>query len=184
MPHRGFTLVEALVALLLGVLVVAVAASGSLSAQRLTTVLEARGTASQRTTAVPALIGGALALAGRGLEVCGIQVDDGGARLRIHGIDIGDAQASTLEIFAGLDGGGRPALYRHTPPFVRQPWLEDVVTFAVPLGRDLDGGGWRDLDQDGRTRWTALRVELAWSDGDRRSYDLPLPQLPCAGALP
>jgi prepilin-type N-terminal cleavage/methylation domain-containing protein len=180
--RRGFTLVEALVALVLGSLVLAVAAAGSVSVRRMAATLEARGTASQRATAVPALLGGALALAGRGLDGCGLQVDGGGARLRMLGVESAGT-ATAVELFADLDGGGRPALYRRTPPFARQPWLEDVVAFAVSMGRDGDGA-WRRVDHDDRTRWSALRVELAWSDGDRRTYDLPLPQAPCAGVLP
>ena len=183
MTGRGLTLVEVLVALAVGVLVLGLAATTGVSARRISTVIDARATAGQRATAVPLLIGGALALAGRGLDDCGLHVTDGDRRARARGVELGSVDASTIEVFAGLDGGGRPALYHRTVPHARQPWLEDVTAFEVVAARD-EGLAWRALTHDGTTRWTALRVTLAWRDGDARTYDVKLPHEPCAAALP
>ncbi len=182
MSRRGLTLVEVLVALAIGSLVLSLAAATSQSSRRLSAAIDARATAGQRATAVPRLVGGALALAGRGLDGCGLQVADGGVRVRVHGVDLGDEQPETVEVFAGLDGGGRPALYHRTVPYARQPWLEDVTGFRVLAARDEDGT-WRPIEHDAAMRWRALRVELSWTDGDVRSYELRLPHTPCAEPL-
>jgi prepilin-type N-terminal cleavage/methylation domain-containing protein len=182
MNRRGLTLVEVLVALAIGTLVLALAAATSQSSRRLSAAIDARATAGQRATAVPLLIGGALARAGRGLDGCGLEVADDGRRARLHGFGLGDVEPKTLEVFAGLDGGRRPALYHRTLPHPRQPWLEDVTGFRVLAGRD-DGGAWRAIEHDTVTRWTAIRVELGWIDGDVRTYELRLPHAPCAEPL-
>lgn len=182
MRLRGLTLVEVLVALAIGALVLTLAASSAQSSRRLGAALDGMAVAGQRRTAVPLLVGGALARAGRGLEGCGLQVADGGARARIIGVGPGDAVPETVELFAGLDGGGRPALYHRTLPHARQPWLEDVTEFRVLAGRAGDGD-WRPVAHDAVTRWTALRVELAWTDGDLRAYEVRLPHAPCAEPL-
>ena len=182
MNRRGLTLVEVLVALAIGTLILALAAATSQSSRRLSAAIDARATAGQRATAVPLLIGGALALAGRGLDGCGLEVADDGRRARLHGIGLGDVEPKTKEIFAGLDGGRRPALYHRTVPHPRQPWIEDVVGFRVLAGRD-EGGAWRTIAHDALTRWTAIRVELVWADDDVRTYDLRLPHAPCAEPL-
>lgn len=179
MRPQGLTLVEVLVALAIGALVLALAAATVHSSRRLSAVLEARAVAGQRRTAVPLLVGGALARAGRGLEGCGLQVADEGARARVLGVDLGDAAPETVEVFAGLDGGGRPALYLRTLPHARQPWLEDVTGFRVLAGRD-EVGAWRVVEHDAVARWTALRIELTWADGDQRTYEVRLPHAPCA----
>jgi prepilin-type N-terminal cleavage/methylation domain-containing protein len=183
MRRRGLTLVEVLVALAIGSLVVTLASATSFSSRKMNAVLDARAVAGQRTTAVPQLLGGALALAGRGIDGCGLELLDDGRRVRVRGVDLGDALPSTVEVFAGVDGGGRPALYHRSLPYVRQPWLEDVVGFEVVAGRDRDGS-WRELAHDGATRWTALRVTLSWSDDDVRTYERTLPHAPCAEAVP
>jgi prepilin-type N-terminal cleavage/methylation domain-containing protein len=181
--RRGLTLVEVLVALAIGSLVVALASATSLSSRRMNAVLDARAVAGQRATAIPQLVGGALALAGRGIDGCGLQVLDDGRRVRVRGVDLGDLVPSTIDVFAGLDGGGRPALYHRTLPHVRQPWLEDVVGFEVGAARDVDGT-WRDVLHDASTRWTTLRVTLSWRDNDVRTYEHVLPHAPCAESLP
>jgi prepilin-type N-terminal cleavage/methylation domain-containing protein len=181
--RRGLTLVEVLVALAIGTLVVGLASATSLSSRRMNAVIDARAIAGQRSTAVPQLVGGALALAGRGIDGCGLQILDGGRRVRVRGVDLGDTVPSTVEVFAGLDGGGRPALYHRTLPYVRQPWLEDVVGFEVVAARDGEGL-WREVTHDATTRWTTLRVTLSWSDNDVRTYERPLPHAPCAEVLP
>jgi prepilin-type N-terminal cleavage/methylation domain-containing protein len=180
--RRGLTLVEVLVAVAIGSLVIALAAATSLSSRRMHAVLDARAVAGQRTTAVPQLVGGALLLAGRGIDGCGLQVLDAGRRVRVRGVDRGDSTPSTVEVFAGLDGGGRPALYHRTLPYVRQPWLEDVVGFEVNEARN-ETGSWSAVDHDAVTRWTALRVTLSWRDNDVRTYELRLPHAPCAEPL-
>jgi prepilin-type N-terminal cleavage/methylation domain-containing protein len=182
MSSRGLTLVEVLVALAIGSLVITLASATSVSSRRMHAVLDARAIAGQRATAIPQLVGGALALSGRGLDGCGLQVLDGGRRVRVRGVDIGDTAPSTVEVFAGLDGGGRPALYHRTLPYVRQPWLEDVVAFEVTEARD-EAGSWGTVAHDASTRWTALRVTLSWTDNDVRSYELRLPHAPCAEPL-
>ena len=179
MRRRGLTLVEVLVALAVGSLVLSLAAATAQSSRRLSGVIDARAIAGQRKTAVPLLIGGALARAGRGLDGCGLHVAQGGERARVHGIALGDTEPETVEVFAALDGGGRPALYHRTVPHSRQPWLENVTGFRALVGRDEDGS-WRAIDHDSVTRWTALRIELAWTDGDVRTYVLRLPHAPCA----
>ncbi len=182
MTRRGLTLVELLVALAIGSLVLTLAAAASESSRRLSSAIDARATAGQRTTAVPLLVGGAVALAGRGLDGCGLEVTDGGMRVRVLGVGVGDSDPETVEVFAGLDGGRRPALYLRTVPHARQPWLEDVTVFRVLGGRD-DAGTWRAIEHDAVTRWTAIRVELGWTDGDVRAYELRLPHAPCAEPL-
>lgn len=182
MSRRGLTLAEVLVALAIGSLVLALAAATSQSGRRLSATVAARAMAGQRATAVPLLVGRALSLAGRGLDGCGLQMADGGQRTRVRGVDLGDETPETVEIFAGLDGGGRSALYHRTVPHARQPWLEDVTGFRVLAARD-EGGTWRTIEHDAVTRWAALRVELSWTDGDARTYELRLPHAPCAEPL-
>jgi prepilin-type N-terminal cleavage/methylation domain-containing protein len=181
--RRGLTLVEVLVALAIGSLVITLASATSLSSRRMNVVLDARAVAGQRSTAVPQLVGGALALAGRGMDGCGLQLLDEGRRVRVRGVDIGDALPSTIEVFAGLDGGGRPALYHRTLPYARQPWLEDVVGFEVVAAQD-EHGAWREVVHDTTTRWTALRMTVSWTDNDVRTYERPLPHSPCAEIMP
>ena len=183
MSRRGLTLVEVLVALAIGLLVLSLAAATSQSSRRVYAAIDARATVGQRVTAVPLLVGGALALAGRGLDGCGLHVADGGLRARAYGVDRDGGQPETVEVFAGLDGGGRPALYHRTLPHARQPWLEDVTGFRVLAGRDEEGA-WRPLEHDAVTRWTGLRAELSWADGDVRTYEVGLPHAPCAEPLP
>jgi prepilin-type N-terminal cleavage/methylation domain-containing protein len=183
MTRRGLTLVEVLVALAIGSLVLSLAAATGQSSRRLNGVIDARAIAGQRATAVPQLVGGALGLAGRGLDGCGLHVADGGERARLLGVDLGDVAPETVEVFAGLDGGGRPALYHRTVPHARQPWLEDVTGFRVLAALDEDGT-WRPIAHDAVTRWTRLRVELTWTDGDVRTYEVGLPHAPCAELRP
>jgi len=183
MRSSGLTLVEILVALAVGTVVVGIALITSTSTRRLSTVLDAQAAAGQRQTAVPQLVSGALALGGRGIEGCGLELADSDRRARVHGIAVGDDAPKTREVFAGLDGGGRPALYLRTVPHPRQPWLEDVTGFMVHAARDSEGV-WRALEHDGVTRWIGLRVKLTWRDGDERTYDLALPHAPCAEPLP
>lgn len=183
MCRAGVTLVEVLVSLAIGTMVVGMALSTGTSTRRFASVLDAAATAGQRRAAVPQLVGGALALAGRDGEACGLEVVDAGRRARVRGSEAGDDAPRTREVFAGLDGGGRPALYLRTLPHARQPWLEDVTDFEVLAARD-EAGAWRTLAHDGVTRWSRLRVSLTWRDGDVRTYDLVLPHAPCAEALP
>ncbi len=180
---RGFTLVEVLIALAIGTLVLGLAAATTASARRVNEVLETRATAMARTVAVPQLLVGAIGRAGRGIDGCGLEVLDAGLRVRSTAIDAGDEVATVVDVLAGIDGSGRAALYHRVQPYPRQPWLEDVGTFVVREVRD-ETGSWRIPTPDGATRWTGLRVEVGWLDGDVRAYDLALPHAPCLVAAP
>jgi prepilin-type N-terminal cleavage/methylation domain-containing protein len=177
--RAAFTLVEVLIALAIGSLVLGLAGATSVAARRVGAVLDQRATATARTTAVPQLLAWALGDAGRGLDACAITVLDDGGRWRSSAVEPGEAVATTSEVLAGQDGGGRPALYHRTLPWARQPWLEDVVAFGVLEALD-EAGTWRTVAHDATTRWRAVRVELGWSDGDVRRYEVPLPHAPCA----
>lgn len=180
MRRRAFTLVEVLVALAIGSLVLGLAASTNAAARRVRTVLDARATATVRTTAVPQLLASAIGRTGRGIDGCSAAVAADGRRWLGTAIDRGDAAPTTVEVLAGVDARGRAALYHRTQPWARQPWLEDVSAFAVLEGRDADGV-WAPWVPDGASRWAAVRVELSWTDGDVRSYEVALPHRPCAG---
>jgi prepilin-type N-terminal cleavage/methylation domain-containing protein len=178
---RGaFTLVEVLVAIAIGTLVFGLAASTSVATRRVQAVLEARATATARATAVPQLLSWAIGRTGRGVDGCAASPTNDGRLWRGTAVDPGDATDTTVEVLAGVDGAGRPALYHRTLPWARQPWLEEVTSFTVGEGRDADGT-WRTLTADGATRWSAVRVALTWTDGDSRAYEVPLPHQPCAG---
>lgn len=182
MRRLGLTLVEVLVALAIGSVVLGAATAGLQASRRLQDAIDVRSVAGLRATAVPSLLGRALGLAGRGIDGCGLQVAEAGRRARVLGIDLGAAAPEIVEVFAGVDGGGRPALYHRTVPYARQPWFEDVTDFRVPAARDASGA-WRAVDHDALTRWTALRAEVSWTDGETRTYDVPLPHAPCAAPL-
>lgn len=179
----GITVVELLVALAIGGAILTAAYGAASVAGRLASAIDERGTVGQRATSVPYLLAGALAHAGRGLDGCGLHVADAGRRVRAEGVRLGEHDPRLIEVFAGADGGGRPALYWRSPPAVRQPWLEEVTRLVVTGGRD-DRGAWRAVDHDVATRWTALRIALTWSDGDEWSYEVRLPHAPCAEVWP
>lgn len=183
MTRHGLSLVELLVALAMGAVVLAAASSSLVTTGHFSARVELRGIEAQRRVAVPLLLREVIAAAGRGLEGCGLEVVDHGTRLRLASIPPGGMVPVTTEVFADLDGGGRPALYQRTVPHPRQPYLEDVVAFVVMAGRD-DVGHWRTVEHDGAVRWTALDVQLSWTDGDQRRYLLELPHAVCAEALP
>ncbi len=180
---RGFTLVELLVAFALGAVILAAASGSLVSTARISAAVEARGVEAQRRVAVPLLLRSLVGVAGRGSDGCGLEVADGGRRLRLTGVPPGETGVATTEVFSGLDGGGRPALYHRNLPHVRQPYLEDVTGFLVLAGRDLDGR-WRAIEHDGTSRWTGLELELAWTDADRRSYVIDLVHAVCAEVMP
>ena len=181
MTRRAFTLVEVLVALAIGSLVLGLVAGTSLATRRVRAVLDARATATARTTAVPQLLAWAIGRTGRGVDGCAATVASDGRGWRGTAVDPGDGSATRVEVLAGVDGAGRRALYHRTLPWARQPWLEDVVAFAVVAGREADGG-WRAWTPDGATRWSSVRVALSWIDGDVRTYEVALPHRPCAVA--
>ncbi len=181
MTRPGFTLIEVLIALAIGSLVLGLAASTSVATRRVQTVLDERATATARATAVPQLLAWAIGRTGRGHDGCAATVGDHGSIWSGTAVDPGDAAPTTVEVLAGVDGGGRPALYHRTLPWARQPWLEDVTSFTVLEGRDADGA-WRAWTADGATRWSAVRAELSWTDGEVRTYEVALPHRPCAVA--
>jgi prepilin-type N-terminal cleavage/methylation domain-containing protein len=177
----GFTLIEMLIALAIGSLVLGLAASASVATRRVQTVLDASATATARATAVPQLLAWAIGRTGRGVDGCAATVASDGRLWRGAAVDPGDATSTTVEVLAGVDGAGRPALYHRTLPWARQPWLEDVTGFGVLEGLDADGA-WRAWTADGATRWSAIRTEVTWTDGDVRTYEVALPHRPCAVA--
>lgn len=181
MTRGAFTLVEVLVALTIGSLVLGLAMATGVATRRVQATLDARATDAERTTAVPQLLSWAIGRAGRGVEGCAASVAGDHALWRGTGVEPGEPVATTVEVLAGRDGGGRPALYHRTLPWPRQPWVPDVVGFAVLEARDADGA-WRPWVSDGVTRWTAVRVALSWTDGDARTYEVALPHAPCAVA--
>lgn len=183
MTRSGFTLIEVLVALALGMLVLGLAGATVVGAERFHDVLEERATAMARTTAVPQLLGGAIGRAGRGIDGCGLSLLDEGRLVRATAVEASEPMPTVVDVLAGRDGGGRHALYHRTQPYPRQPWLEEVTAFTALEARD-DVGDWRPWAADGETRWSSLRLEVAWLDGDVRVYDVPLPHAPCSEAGP
>lgn len=181
MTRTAFTLIEVLVALVLTSLVLGLAMGTGIAVRRTQGALDLRADDTARTTAVPRMLAWAVGRTGRGVAACSVDVTVSGATWRGTAVDFGATVATTVEVLAGRDGAGRPALFHRTMPWVRQPWMEDVVSFTVLDARD-DTGAWRRLAPDGTTRWRAVRIELTWSDGDVRVFDVALPHAPCAVA--
>ena len=173
-PQAGLTLVEVLIALTLAALVFTLVAGSFASTSRFSRAGLERGDALTVRLAVPTMVRQAIEVAGRGLpEACGLRVGAGGPRVAVT-YRHRDGSVVVDEVFAGLDGGGRPALYLRRVPHVRQPWIEDVTSFVV---HDLH------LDADGRVAALEAQVE-------HRALDTPLtvhvalPHRPCLEEAP
>ena len=170
----GLSLVEVLIALALSSLVFTLVAGGVVSSTRFTRSALERGDALDVKMALPAMLQQVIAAAGRGVtEACALAVDPSRVRLSVTHA----APGGTLvvdEVFAALDGGGRPALYLRRVPHVRQPWLEDVTAFQVLAV---------ELDDDERVAAVVVTIDhLALSDP--LVVRASLPHRPCLEAVP
>ncbi len=129
--RRGVSLVELLVAMAVGATVLA-----GLAAATAATGRAARGAnqvvdAATVRSALPALLREVVETAGRDMpDACGLDAAAGASRL-VFRRALGDGSIVVDEVFAGFDGGGRPALYLRRVPHARQPWVEDVTAFTV-----------------------------------------------------
>lgn len=170
----GVTLVEVLVALLLAGVVFALVAGVFGATGRFARSAQGTGEALSLRVAVPTLLQQALEVAGRGVgEGCALALEAGGGRLALRHVLAGGTPVVD-EVFAGLDGGGRPALYLRRVPHARQPWLEEVTGFRV-----------LDVEDDGDGRVGAVRVELEHPALERAlEVHVPLPHRPCLEAGP
>ena len=173
-PQAGLTLVEVLTALALAALVVTLVAGSFASTSRFSRAALERGDALTIRLAVPTMVRQAIEVAGRDLgEACGLRLETAGQRISVTFRHlVGDPV--TDEVFAGLDGGGRPALYVRRVPHARQPWIEDVTSFAV---RDLHYGA------DGRVAALDARLEHRALD-EPLDVRVTLPHRPCLEEAP
>ena len=168
--RHGISLVETLLAFALAVLVVGltlVAASGyRRSAVRIESVHDALATRS----AIPIMVRDVLAVAGASLPfgVCGLHVSPGRDRIAVEYRDV-TGQGRSLEVFADLDGSGRPALYLRRPPYSKQPWIEGVTSFHVDVPESSHGD---------RIRAVSARVEHVVL-GDAIDFRIEMPHRPC-----
>lgn len=172
--RHGLSLVEVLVALALSGLVLTLVASGFASSARLTRAALSQGDALSVRLALPALLQQTLEVAGRGVaDVCALAIDAPGRRLTITHVLAGGTPAAD-EVFAALDGGGRPALYLRRLPHPRQPWLEGVKAFEVTT---------IESDTDGRVE--ALRLEVVHTAlAEALEVTISLPHRPCLEVSP
>ena len=111
----------------------------------------------------------AVEMAGRGVtDSCALTLPVSGERLVLtHAQE--DGQRVVDEVFAALDGGGRPALYLRRVPHPRQPWIEEVTSFHA-FDHDLDGDG----------RLESVRVVLTHRAlDDAIEVHIALPHRPC-----
>jgi hypothetical protein len=177
--RSGSMLVEWLMGMALAGVVLGLAASLLQTTRGPLRALDARMAEAQRGVAVPQLVSLLVAGAGRGMQGCSFELLDAGRHLRWRTTPLGQATPVTLELFAGLDGARRPALYQRQPPSARQPWLEEVVGFTVEGLIDADGAGLSAAAVGARVH--ALHIRLDWEDGGRSGFISPLPHTPCLG---
>jgi len=176
---RGVSLVELLVALAVGAVVLGALATTMAVTGRATRGATQAVDAATVRAALPALLREVVEAAGRGMpSSCGLDASADGSRLTVRRA-LGDGSVVVDEVFAGRDGGGRPALYLRRVPHARQPWVEDVTAFLVERV-DLRAGA-----SDGPARAERVVVRVA-----HRALDAPLgveialPHLPCLGGPP
>ena len=174
MRRSGFTLVEVLVALALSAMVFGLVATGFVSAARFSRVSLASGDALTVRSALPTMLRQTIEVTGRGVsEGCALSIDASGRHVSVTFATPGDI-AVVDEVFAALDGGGRPALYLRRAPHVRQPWIEGVTSFRV-----------LDVEVGDDHRATAILAAI-----EHRALHQPLtvrvalPHRPCLEALP
>lgn len=172
--RAGVTLVEVLVALALTGLVFSLLAAAFGSTARFARAAMAAGEERSLRLAVPALLQQAIEVAGRGVsEGCALSVHAGAGLLALRHTTAGGVLVAD-EVFAAVDGGGRPALYLRRLPHPRQPWLEDVTGFRV---LDVEG------DESGRV--VAVLLELHHPAFEQALVvHVPLPHRPCLEAAP
>ena len=175
--QRGITLVELLVALSLGaVLLGGVAATVGVVARVTRTATSVADAATIRA-ALPALIRDVVEASGRGMPTdCGI-VTTGTSQLGVRHA-LADGRVVEDQLFAGLDGGGRPALYLRRVPHARQPWVEDVTGFAIDR---LEFGAGTEVPL--RAELIVLAVNHPAVD-EWLAIDVALPHRPCVEASP
>jgi type II secretory pathway pseudopilin PulG len=127
----GLTLVEVLVALAIGMLVLAAGMSLLRIAHAGRATAEDRIESALVQQGLGMILRSELARSGGGLDSdeCGVAVTPDGGRLDLWWRE--GTEDHHVSLMAGVDGSGRPALYRRRHPHPRQPWLEDVTAFAV-----------------------------------------------------
>ena len=177
-PYRsrqaGLTLVEILTAIALAALVLTIVAGSLASTGRFSRAALERGDVLTIRLAVPTMVRQAIEVAGRNLgEACALRLEADGRRVVVT-FRHRDGGLATDEVFAGLDGGGRPALYLRRVPHARQPWIEDVTSFAV-LDLHLDADG-RAAALDAQLEHRALTEPLV--------VQVALPHRPCLEETP
>ena len=176
---RGVSLVE-----LLLVLAVATMVLGGLAATLATASRVVRGTtqavdAAAIQAVLPTLLRSLVETAGRGMSsACGLTANKGSGRLAIRRA-LTDDSIVVDEVFAGLDGGGRPALYLRRVPHARQPWVEDVTEFSVERV-DIVAGS---MPETARVKRVVVRVR---HDALEQPLDveIELPHRPCLEPVP
>lgn len=131
-PRRsGLTLVELLVALAIGSIVLSTVAGMLTASSRAAQHATVRADAYIVGSSLPMLVTEVVEKAGRGLDAaCGLVAVVGGTQVTVRGA-LRDGTVIEEEVFAALDGAGRPALYLRRVPHARQPWVEDVTGFTV-----------------------------------------------------
>ncbi|MBA2667358.1 MAG: prepilin-type N-terminal cleavage/methylation domain-containing protein [Trueperaceae bacterium] len=172
---RGLTLVEILVALAISAIIMfmLIAIVGSTGAA---------GRAAESRIDRAALEHGArlvfetdIVRAGAGLatEECGLAARPGDPYVNAWWRSA-EGDLHRVRFAAGVDGAGRPALYRRHQSFARQPWIEDVTAFRV-LAVEPDASSGASF-----TRYGSITVEVrhrALADAVRWRIDLS--HLPC-----
>ncbi len=177
-PRRsGLTLVELLVALAIGSIVLANVAAMLAASSRAAQHATARADAYIVRSALPMLVTEVVEAAGRGLDdACGLVAAVGGARVTVRRALL-DGTVVEEDVFAALDGAGRPALYLRRVPHARQPWVEDVTRFMVGEIEPISSAA-----SEARVSGIVLYIVHEALD-DPLAIDVPLPHHPCVEEL-
>ncbi len=177
LSSHGLTLVEVLVALAMTTILMLVIASFVTSVHGGTRAAEARADRHLLEHALGLVFAGEMANAGARLaaDECGVAIDQDGRAIHAWARDTeGTLQLRTIT--AGVDGAGRPALYRRHHPHSRQPWLEDVTDFHVELVESSTEIG-------RRVAAIFVRIEVAGHDTVFELH-MDLPHRPCRTLAP
>lgn len=174
----GLSLVEVLVALGVGTLLLAGLAATMASTSR---VIRGAGTLADAAViraSLPALVADVVTTAGRGMDdACGLVAWEGAHELSVRRAGA-DGTVLEEEVFAALDGGGRPALYLRRRPHARQPWVEDVTSFRVDRIDHVTEPG-------SPPRATIVALSVAHGAlGERLAFEVALPHRPCVETAP